>query len=758
MSDQDQKTSAGVNEFLSHHDEQELIPGTTSIARSIARAVVIKDEDIFFLCEPDGSVPLEAGHGFGLYYHDCRYLSGYELRLGGRKPEQLVWNANRGFQAVLGLSNADIRTTDGRTLPKNSIEIKWSRMVSNERLTLFDEIELRSLTSTPIEFVVSLTFHAGFEDIFAIRGLFQGKRGRLHPHEWSELPEQPERVDGEESSAGKTLRFAYDGADKLYRGLTVRFLPAPAGTNDATAYFKIALKPKERRRIHVSLQLFESPDIEPAHRSAHPRIDRAPVEFSLRSSCAAWLRQETEIISDSLMLNHIMDRSMCDLGMLRSNLGKASYFAAGLPWFSALFGRDSIITALQTLAYNPLIAEQTIRLLANYQGNLVDEWREEAPGKILHEVRVGEMARLGEIPHTPYYGTVDATPLFLILIGEHARWQGSLALFNELKGNVEAALNWIARYGDIDGDGYVEYAGHSEKGLSNQGWKDSGDAIVNTDGSLAVPPIALVEVQAYIYRAKREIAALFRRSGDEKRARQLDDEADRLRHKFNRDFWVDAGWYALALQKDKRPVEVLSSNAGHALWAGIADREKAKRTAASLMAGEMFSGWGVRTLSAGEIYYNPLGYHLGTVWPHDNSLIATGFKRYGCDREALRIFVGLLEAATHFDGRRLPELFGGFHQEDYGVPVPYPVACQPQSWAAGTMPYLLTTLLGLEPEGHENRLRIVRPVLPEFVNHVEIRRLGIGEARADLRFERAGEKIEVEVKKVDGTLDVVVET
>ncbi|HEY8459542.1 MAG TPA: glycogen debranching N-terminal domain-containing protein [Blastocatellia bacterium] len=745
MSDQDPKTTLGVNELSLPYEEQELIPGVTSITRNIAHAVVIKDGDIFFLCEPDGSVPLEAGHGFGLYYGDCRFLNGYELRLGSRKPDHLVWNADSGFLAVLGLSNAEIRTSDGRTLPKHSIEVKWSRLVSSENLTLFDEIELRSLTFYPVEFVVSLTFQAAFEDVFAIRGLFQGKRGQLHPPEWFE-------------EEGLALRFAYDGADRLYRRLTARFSPAPAGTNHNTAYFKVALRPKESQRIRVSLQLSESSDAESARRPARPPVDLSSVEFSLRSASAAWLRQETEITSDSLLLNRVMDRSLRDLGMLRSRLGETSYFAAGVPWFVALFGRDSIITALQTLAYNPRIAEQTIRLLANFQGKLVNEWREEEPGKILHEIRVGEMARLGEVPHTPYYGTIDATPLFLILIGEHARWRGSLSLFNELRANVEAALEWIERYGDLDGDGYVEYMCKTEKGLINQGWKDSGDAIVNADGALATPPIALVEVQAYVYRAKRGIAELFRRSGDEERARRLDDEADELRQKFNRDFWVEAGWYALALQKDKRPVEVLSSNAGHALWAGVADEEKARRTAASLMADEMFNGWGVRTLSAGEVYYNPLGYHLGTVWPHDNSIVAAGFKRYGRDAEALRIFMGLLLATIHFDGRRLPELFGGFHRDDYGVPVPYPVACQPQAWAAGTMPYLLTTLLGLEPEGHENRLRVIRPIIPDFVNHVEIRRLAIGEARADLRFERAGERTEVKVLKVDGKLDVVVET
>ena len=273
------------------------------------------------------------------------------------------------------------------------------------------------------------------------------------------------------------------------------------------------------------------------------------------------------------------------------------------------------------------------------QLGLVNEWREEEPGKILHEIRVGEMARLGEVPHTPYYGTIDATPLFLILIGEHARWQGSLALFNELRGNVEAALDWIARYGDFDGDGYVEYLSKTEKGLSNQGWKDSATRS-------STPTVRSPSRRSRSSKCKPTSIARsaksqsFSAAGDEARALQLDHEADVLRHKFNRDFWVEAGWYALALQKDKRPVEVLSSNAGHALWAGIADEEKAKRTAATLMTEEMFNGWGVRTLSAGEAYYNPLGYHLGTVWPHDNSIIAAGFKRYGCDAEALRVFAG----------------------------------------------------------------------------------------------------------------------
>jgi glycogen debranching enzyme len=727
-----------MNDLFSNANGHELVPSTTSLTRSIAHAVVLKDEDIFFLCEPDGSVPLEAGHAFGLYYHDCRILNGYEMRLGGKKPDRLVWTADDGFLAVLGLSNADIREYDGRPLPKHSVEIRWLRRVSSEHLALFDEIELRSLTYQPMEFIVALIFQATFDDVFAIRGLLQNQRGQLHLPVWE----------------NGSLCYLYEGADKLYRSLMIQFSPAPLEKSQNTAYFKIALQPKERRRILVSLQLSESHDRPTSQSLNRPQIDRAPIDRSLRPSSKAW--QETQITSDSLMLNRIMDRSSRDLGILNSHLGRTRYFAAGVPWFVTLFGRDSIIAALQTLAYNPRIAEDTIRLLASHQGKQVNEWRAEEPGKILHEIRVGEMARLNKIPHTPYYGTIDATPLFLILVAEHARWTGSLALFREIRGSIEAALDWMARYGDIDDDGYIEYFSQTEDGLRNQGWKDSGDAIVNADGTLAAPPIALVEVQAYVYRAKHDIAALFRYDGDDEHAERLEREAIELRRRFNRDFWIEAGWYALALEKDKKTVEVLSSNAGHALWMGIADEEKARRTVRSLMADDMFNGWGVRTLSAGEVYYNPLGYHLGAVWPHDNSIIAAGFKRYGYEAEALRIFVGLVEAAVHFDGHRLPELFSGFHRDDYGVPVPYPVACQPQAWAAGAIPYLLVTLLGLEPEGFEKRLRIVNPVFPDFVNRIEIHQLRVGAACIDLKFERVADGVEVKVLRDDGKLDLVI--
>jgi glycogen debranching enzyme len=721
--------------------EPELIPGSASIARSIAPAVVIKDEDLFFLTEPDGCVPLHDVHGFGLYYHDCRFLNGYELRVGGKKPDELVWNDERGFMAVIGLTNPGMIMPDGDPLLKHKIEIKCVRLIDSVHLGLYDLITFHSLAFQPIDLTVSLAFKAAFEDVFSVRGMVQERRGQLGSPTWK----------------NGVLSFIYDGADDIYRSLMIHSLPVPDRVEGATAHYTITLQPKENKQILVSFLVAESADRSEVKEITHPQLNLKRIESSLQRSTNEWLHSDTQIHTDSISLNKIMNRSFHDLRVLRSHVGHQEYFAAGLPWFATLFGRDSIITALQTLAYSPKSAEQTIRLLASYQGRAVNQWREEQPGKILHELRVGEMARLGEIPHTPYYGTIDATPLFLVLIGRHAAWTGDLTLFNELRSNVESALHWMSEYGDLDGDGYIEYVGLSEKGLTNQGWKDSGDGIVNGDGSLVTPPVALVEVQGYVYQAKIMLAELYRRAGEVARAETLQHEADELRAAFNKEFWLDEGFYALALQAEKRPADVMSSNAGHALWAGIADPDKARLTVERLMADDMFNGWGIRTLSETEHCYNPLGYHLGTVWPHDNSLVAAGFKRYGFDYAALRVFVGMVEAAAHFDAYRLPELFAGFRKDDYGVAVRYPVACQPQAWAAGAVPFLLTTLLGLVPEAFENRLRIVRPIFPDFINQVEVHRLRVGAARVDLKFERICDNIEVKVLKLDGRLDVVLE-
>ena len=455
--------------------------------------------------------------------------------------------------------------------------------------------------------------------------------------------------------------------------------------------------------------------------------------------------------------DHVLARSLHDLVLLRARLDGLPYYGAGLPWFSALFGRDSLITALQTLAFDRSVAAGTLRLLARRQGDRVDAWRDEQPGRILHELRVGELARLDRIPQTPYFGTVDATPLFLILLAEHAAWTGSLELFEELRPNVERALAWLDRQGAADEDGYVAYASTSDGGLVNQGWKDSGDGIVDARGRVATPPIILAEVQGYVFLARRRVADLFELAGDGTRAQALRGAADRLRAAFERDFWSEAlGCYVMALQKDGEPCEVVSSNAGQVLFSGIASTERARAVTRRLMADDMFSGWGIRTLSSEAVAYNPVGYHLGTVWPHDNSLIAVGFRRYGFDEEAGRLLDSLVEAGADFGHGRLPECFAGLERSAFGIPVRYPVACHPQAWAAGSVPYLLTTTLGLEPAAFERRLRIVRPRLPAFVDRLRLRGLAVGSATADLRFEREGEGTTVTVERIQGDLDVLV--
>jgi len=722
-------------------EHKELAPAYFGSRKDISHVVVIKDRDLFFLTETDGCVPTAERHGFGLFYHDCRFLNGYEFLIGGSRPEHLAWNAESGYMAVIALTNPEIVDSRGNTILRHNIGIRWARLIDGSRLALHDVITFQNLTFTNVEFGFSLTFRAAFEDLFEIRGMSRQRVGTIH---------SPRNI-------GKRLELQYDGADGIYRCSTIEFLEEPRECDGQTCVFDVHLPPNQSRDFQVSIHVSESSDPARVPQTHLASFDLSRIEAALRKQSANWLEAGTELYTNSISLNRTVRRSILDLNMLRSYIDGEEYFAAGIPWFVALFGRDSIITALQMLAFDLRLAEHTILLLARFQGKSVDERRDEEPGKILHELRVGEMANLNEVPHTPYYGSVDATPLFLILIGRHAAWSGRLDLFKALKPNIEAALDWMSRYGDISGSGYLEYERKAHRGLANQGWKDSYDAIVNADGSLAAAPIALVEVQGYVYQAKLEMAALYRRAGEVETAERLESEAGDLKQRFNRDFWASDGFYALALQQGGKQAAVMSSNAGHALWACIADGDKARQTVERLMSDDMFSGWGIRTLSERERRYNPLGYHLGTVWPHDNCLILGGMRKYGFNDEALRLFTAMLDAASFFDARRLPELFAGLSKARFGVPVNYPVACQPQAWAAGTVPHMVKLMLGLVPEGFDNRLRIRRPVLPPFISEVEIRRLRVGAGAVDLKFERTSDTVAVKVLHCEDQLEVVLE-
>jgi len=711
---------------------------------STLEAVVLKDENIYFLAARDGSVPLGGEHALGLYYHDTRFLDGYELRIAGVKPERLAATASSTYKAIFELTNPEIASATHTVIEKQRIGIRWERIIESSKLAILDRITFRNNDVVPFSFVVSLTFQARFQDIFVIRGAEKKKTGQLRRPVWDK----------------GALRFTYKGVDGVYRCLTARFSPEAEPIGDDGAKFLLELKPREKERLQVSLAIAESPDDEtpPQREFADTDFDR--INEVLDRKATEWLAAYPDFVSDSRLFNAVMERSLHDHRVLRSMLDRDDYFAAGLPWFGALFGRDSLIAALEMLSYSPSMAEQTLRLLAKYQGQRLNPAHDEEPGKILHELRLGELANSKQILQTPYYGSVDATPLFLILLGQHAAWTGDLTLFHELHHNIDLALGWLEKYGDINKDGYVRYQSKAKGGLSNQGWKDSGNGIVNEDGTLAEPPIALVEVQGYVYLAKTCVADLYRRAGERERADQLIEDAAKLRAHFNQDFWlVDKNSYALALQRNNRLAAVISSNAGQALWSGIIDPNKAPLVADRLMADDMFSGWGIRTLSERERRYNPIGYHLGTVWPHDNAIIAAGLRKYGLDGPFLRVFGGMIDAAEHFEHHRLPETFAGFGRSSDGIPVPYPEACRPQVWAAGAIPMMLQTALGLVPLGFEKRLRIVRPLLPELVRRLEVRHLQVGNAAVSLKFERCTDgAVETQIVKIDGDLSISIET
>lgn len=712
------------------------------IVETFENAIVLKNGNLFLITDANGTVPIREKHGFGLYYQDCRVLNGFEMRLSGQSPLVIAASTPSGAMARLTFTNPKIQGADGRLIPSQTLAIQLHRLIEDDPPSIHELLRFQNLHKQPVEFTVSFSFRPSFEDVLAIRG-FPQHLGNLLAPMWE----------------GGLLHVLYEGKDSLYRGLTIIFDPVADSTDGTNAYFEIKVPPQATKELRLSQFVNFSPHRQKAATTVNKADDFSGMASDLTQTSETWMASITHMISNNVDLEKVLTRALLDLRLLQTTIDELTFYAAGTPWFATLFGRDSVITALQTLAFDPNVAEQTLRLLAKYQGRRYDDWRDEEPGKILHELRTGELARLGLVPHSPYYGTVDATPLFLVLLSQHAAWTGSLALFEELRGAVDRAIEWIEMNEARSGRGYLAYQSRSPLPLGNQGWKDSGNAIVNADGSIVEPPIALSEVQGYVYQAKRQIAGLYDRIGETTRAGQLRRKADELRARFNRDFWVaDKGFYALALQDDGTPSSVISSNPGQALWGGIVNADKARQTVERLMVRDMFSGWGVRTLSDRERAYDPLGYHVGTVWPHDNSLIAAGCRRYGFDQAAGRILAGLFDAAMHFNNYRLPELFAGNSREEHEGPVCYPAANPPQAWAAGAMPYLLKTMLGLVPEGLDHRLRIVRPLLPNFLDELEVHKLRIGGAEVDLRFLRGSEdSIRVEVMKVEGQLDVLVE-
>jgi glycogen debranching enzyme len=695
--------------------------------RTLEGALVLKHDRLFLLLDPRGEIMPPGSGSLGLFFDDTRVLSEYALRFTGGPPVVLSSQVPAVYQAQIDLAVNDLPFGGDDWDPHNVIHIRREILLEDR---LVERVTLANHLTTPIDYAVELTVGCDFADIFEVRGWDRDRRGEYYaPH-----------------TGDRFLEFAYRGTDGHVIRSTVVFADPVPSLRAREARWEFRLEPNARYVLEWEV-LPES--AAPARRPGRPPLDRRRKHLEeryrdWRLACTLW---DTDVAEFNTTLRHAVD----DLRALYVEAEGDPVISAGIPWYSTVFGRDSLIASLQTLAVNPGIAVDTLRYLARHQGRSENPYTEEQPGRILHELRRGELARSGEIPHVPYYGTIDATPLWLILLHETWRWTGDTDLVRELLPNALRALEWIDRFGDMDGDGLVEYARTSDKGLVNQGWKDSGDGVPFPDGTLPQPPIALIEVQGYVYDAKLRMAALLDAFGDAERADALRREAAALRDLIIDRFWLEElGTFALALTGDKRPVPTVTSNAGHLLWSRVPAPEQAARMADSLLGPDMFSGWGIRTLSAQHPVFNPMSYHNGSVWPHDNALVVLGLALHGFGRRALPVIDALHDAAANMRFHRLPELFCGMPRAQGMRPVLYPVSCSPQAWASGAFFLLLQALTGILPDAPAGTLHIREPQLPGFLRELTLTGLRVGRSRIAIQFRRLGERTLANLLHVEG--------
>jgi glycogen debranching enzyme len=688
---------------------------------------VIKQDALFLVSDLDGGIYNRCNCGTGLYFLDTRFLNGLQLELEGVHPTLLSSSAERNFLSRIEFMNAPMLLANGLQVPQETLYIASNRLIEQH---VHERLELVNYNPFEVKLRLRMSLSADFADMFEVRGAYRGDRGIFF---------QPKITSNQ-------VILAYLGADQLLRRTRITFVtppdvmaPVPLKTSTGVTVDFILMVAGGGGRATLEFL------IEPLIEAADSKQELPPPPVTTFTAMVERLSAEqvrrhasyTRLSTDNEIYNLVLDRSLLDLQSLTTVMPDTGpYIAAGIPWFASPFGRDALISAYQSLILGPELAKGTLRYLAKFQGKDTNDYRDEEPGKIMHEIRFGELANLGQVPHSPYFGSIDSTPLFLILISETYRWTGDLDFVREMWEPVEQALMWIDAYGDLDGDGFIEYATRSPLGLFNQGWKDSSISNIGPDFCIAQPPVAVAEVQGYVYDAKRRMAELcyvmdLRVMGD-----RLTREADDLKAGYNKTFWSDSdGFYVIALDRDKKPVRTLSSNVGQGLWSGVIQADRVPVVAGQMLSPDMFSGWGIRTMSAAAPPYNPLSYHNGSIWPHDNSLIAKGLADHGYTTEALSVMNALYQAALQFPYYRLPELFCGFEKGgDMDKPVPYPVACAPQAWAAGATFLLLQSVLGLNPDASRGQLLIKQPILPPWMENVYLRGLRIGACTVDLQF------------------------
>ena len=694
----------------------------------------LKHGDAFAVLDAFGDCGVSLETADGLYYRDTRFVSRLEFRIEGRRPLLLISASHENKPALsVQLTNPDLVVGIGEKLSRDTIHITKTMFLRDG--VCYARFSVSNFSPVVRRLHLDMLHDADFRDLFEIRGTQRKSRGTRNIRKFS-----PD-----------SLTFSYLGLDAVERQTEFKFIPEPARIDHDRSTWMLSLEPDEQKSIYVIIAFSDGrpkksttvADYLRAYRDMHR-------ERHLATTNAARISTSNEVYEE------ILARASSDVHTLITYTKHGPFPYAGIPWFNTVFGRDGIITAMFLLWLDPSLAKGVLRLLSATQATRTEPLSDAEPGKILHEMRHGEMANLGEVPFARYYGSVDATPLFVMLAGMYFEQTGDITFIREIWPHLKAALTWIDQFGDGDRDGFVEYERAAESGLANQGWKDSFDAIFDQDGNLAQGPIALCEVQGYVFAAKRHASKLARALGEEGEGERLSGEAEFLRQRFENEFWCeDLQSYALALDGDKKPCRVRASNAGHALFAEIASPERARLVARSLLASQAFSGWGVRTLSAGQPRYNPMSYHNGSVWPHDNAMIALGLARYGMKAEVLRVTSAMFTAARYQELRRLPELFCGFRRRSHLGPTPYPVACSPQAWSAAASFALIGACLGIQLD-HKGQQVILRdPVLPEGLDDLEIRNFRLGSSRFHLRAQRETVDVTVSILDRSGAAQIV---
>lgn len=755
-------TTVAARELLGYDDLGSL-PESTGTDK-----LVLKRGNLFAVAGRLGDIWPPGARDQGAYFEDTRFLSKLRLTVAGGPPVVLSTQVSAEYTSQVDLTVTSTHFGGVFQDPVNFLHLRREQIIDEH---FVERITLTNYLVRDIDYWIEYEFAADFADQFEVRGArrrargtyflprvlgdrvvcaYQGRDGVLYRCELFFPTRKPDEI------GGGRARFNFHLGPNDSASLELHALPSIHAVRSGTSVREAADAARQEgyKPPPLASEEPESGWLYPgSHPSTHPP---APRRFDERMGRAradyhAWAEASARVHTGDEALNWASSQAVADLKALTIHWDGRRVISAGVPWYASPFGRDALITGFQALLVNPEIARDSLLFLAAHQGKKHDDFREEEPGKILHEIRRGELARTGEVPHTPYYGSVDSTPLFLILYTEYLQWTDDRVTGEQLLPAAEAALRWIEECGDKDGDGFVEYERKTDRGLRNQGWKDSWDGVPHSDGTPADPPVALVEVQGYCLDARRRMARLYRQLGRRDDAARCTAAVARLKKRLDEAFWMErAGTYAIALDGDKRQVQSVASNAGHLLFSRAVSEPRARQVARKLMGPESFSGWGIRTLAKGQRAYNPLSYHNGTVWPHDNSLIAMGFSNYGMQKLAAQVFAGTYDACRQFRHYRLPELFCGMGRGEGSLVVSYPVSCSPQAWASGALFLLLRASLGLYPDAPGRMLRIVNPQLPPFVNELTLEGLRVGSTRVTLRFERRGEGTSAAVREMQG--------